>query len=407
MTFVRHIFFVIIIALLMPLFALASQDTDVTSLQEKIVQKRDEVKEIEKSIESYKEKIRQKQVEAVSLKNQVSILDNRLAQVELDIDLTQARIETLDLEVLQLERSIEDKTEVIDRQKEVLGELLRNIHYADSKKYVEIAFAYDSFSDFYNSIQALTALEKTIGSSVTSLRLARADLEDRSTQAQDRRNAVEELREELTDVQQNYEEQTGLKVALLQQTQSSEKQFQTLVSSLKDQYRQIEGEISGIERDIRARLEANNRLDQIRDSGTDVLSWPTASRYVTARFHDPTYPYRHIFEHNAIDLRAGQGTPVKAAASGYVGRARRCSAATCYSYVMVVHQNGISTVYGHLSAISVSADDFVTRGDVIGLSGGTPGTRGAGPFVTGPHLHFEVRKNGIPQNPLNYLVKDY
>ena len=217
---------------------------------------------------------------------------------------------------------------------------------------------------------------------------------------------MKSLKKELEEKRQSLDEQAGYKSTLLAQTQSSELTFQTLLNNLKSQYQQIENEVSAIEQEVRRKLEAGNKLNNIVGDPTQ-LSWPTQSRYVTAYFHDPDYPYRHVFEHSGVDIRASHGTPLKATASGYVARAKHCSYSSCYSYVMLVHSNGLSTVYGHMSSISVSEDQFVTRGDIIGYSGGTPGTVGAGPFVTGPHLHFEVRKNGIPVNPLNYLVKDW
>ena len=219
--------------------------------------------------------------------------------------------------------------------------------------------------------------------------------------------AYKRLEDQLEEKKADLEEQKFAKEDLLDQTKESEQRFTTLVGNLKQQYRQIANEIASIEIEVRRKLEEQSKLKNLPGGSAGKLSWPTASRYITSSFHDLSYPYRHVFEHSGLDIRAAHGTALKAAASGYVGRAKHCASSSCYSYVMIIHADGISTVYGHMSSVSVKDNQFVARGDVIGYSGGTPGTVGAGPFVTGPHLHFEVRKNGIPVNPLQYLVKDY
>ncbi len=123
---------------------------------------------------------------------------------------------------------------------------------------------------------------------------------------------------------------------------------------------------------------------------------------ITAYFHDADYPFKQWFEHSGIDIAVSQGTSVKAADEGYVAIAK-FDGSSSYSYVMIVHADGYATVYGHLSSVSVSPDDYVYKGQVIGGSGGIPGTPGCGSFSTGAHLHFEVRLDGIPVDPLPYL----
>jgi len=289
----------------------------------------------------------------------------------------------------------------------MLSEFLRTIQQHGNKNFVEVLATYNAVSEFYNSIQNLRTIETDIARSSRALKDAKLALTAKQEASQERKKSFEELKVSMDDKKLTLGEQIGAKQQLLGATQASELKYKTLVDNLRSQYQSIESEISSIEQQVRKKLDEMDRLGNANLGDPNVLSWPTQSRYITARFHDPDYPYRYVFEHNAIDIRASQGTAIKAASAGYIAQARRCSLASCYSYIMIVHSAGISTVYGHLSGITVNIDQFVTRGEIIGYSGGTPGTVGAGPFVTGPHLHFEVRKNGIPVDPLNYLVKDW
>lgn len=399
------------VILIRPTFVF-SVDTDenkeeIDELSNQIAEKKDKIKQLEASIEVYKKKIAQTRLESVSLSNQLSILDNRLLQVELDIEITENKLDTLKLEIEVLDFNIKDKEASISKQKKIIAELIRTIQQNTDRSYIEIFAAYSSFSDFYNRLQYLETVEKDISRSAKALRIAKQEIEEKKAQKEEIKKSYEELNTRLANQKKDLEEQARYKSDLLAQTHASELTFNSLVGNLKSQYQQVENEISGIEQQVRKKLEEQDKLGGVNDVDPGLLTWPTQSRYITCPFHDPDYPFRYIFEHSGIDIRASQGTPLKAAASGYVARAKHCSSSSCYSYVMIVHSGGLSTVYGHMSSIVVSEDQFVTRGDIIGYSGGRPGTVGAGPFVTGPHLHFEVRKDGIPVNPLGYLIKDY
>ena len=173
-----------------------------------------------------------------------------------------------------------------------------------------------------------------------------------------------------------------------------------MLAAAKAEQENANASIIAAEQKIRQKLAEQQGINGLKFNDAGFV-WPVPQNVITAYFHDPEYPYRHIFEHPAIDIRAGQGTAIRAAATGYVAKAK--NAGYGYSYIMLVHGDGLSTVYGHVSGIAVEADQFVAQGQVIGYSGGMPGTPGAGYLTTGPHLHFEVRLNGIPVNPLSYL----
>jgi len=102
--------------------------------------------------------------------------------------------------------------------------------------------------------------------------------------------------------------------------------------------------------------------------------------------------------HYAIDIASAVGQPVRAPADGIVVKAEWSNG---YGNVIYIsHGYGFSTRYGHLSAYAVHAGDHVKRGDVIGYVGSTGRS-------TGPHLHYEVRVNNVPVNPLEYILNAF
>ena len=101
-------------------------------------------------------------------------------------------------------------------------------------------------------------------------------------------------------------------------------------------------------------------------------------------------------EHHGVDLMAAAGTPVMAAARGVV--VWRCNKLGYGNCIVIRHGTHLSTIYGHLSHIGVDSGQSVSKGEVIGLSGSTG-------FSTCPHLHFEVRRDGVPVDPLPLLKR--
>lgn len=135
------------------------------------------------------------------------------------------------------------------------------------------------------------------------------------------------------------------------------------------------------------------------------LLWPVPPTLgISARFHDQAYRKRFGMEHDAVDIPVEQGSAVYAAADGVVRSVS--DKGMGFNALVIEHAGGVSTLYGHVTQFLVSEGQRVAAGEEVALSGGRPGTPGAGMFTTGPHLHFEVHKDGKAVDPMTYLQGD-
>lgn len=378
---------------------------ELSDLDKQMQDKKKEIEALKNKSDAYKKQIEEAERKATSLETELAILSNKTEKIKLDIEAAEKKIEEIDLEIKNLELQIADNEAAIAKDKDQISEFLRLIYRNDQKSYLAVLIANKSFSEFYDQAKYAEELQSDLQGVLNQVQELKAELEARKREREDKKTEVEKSKEELASMQGSLEDQMASKEVLLSETFASERQFQNWLLQSKYEEDQLSSEITNIDRNIRQKLEESDKSfsSDNGSAGSLALSWPVDhARGISATFHDPDYPFRYIFEHPAIDLRAYQGTPVGAAAPGYVAKVKN-GGLKGYSYIMLIHANGISTVYGHISKIMVQEDTYVLRGQTIGLSGGMPGTPGAGPLTTGPHLHFEVRLDGIPVNPLNYL----
>lgn len=372
---------------------------EIKTLNQDIKSNKDKLDEIESKREEYARKIREAQKEKATLENQMAILDNRIAKTEIEIEALNMEIKKVNLEVKKVKIGIENKESEIENEKEKIGSALKLLYKEGNTSTLEILLLNDSLTDFLNKTRYLEDINAEMGESLNRLKQYKRDLEMEQKSLEDKNEELLVLRSDLENTQAALEEEKANKEFVLETTKSSESEYQSMLARAKKEQEQAAMEIANLEKEVRAKMdEMTGKEIEFNDQG---FIWPVPNKGITAYFHDPDYPYRYLFEHPAIDVRAGQATPIKAAASGYVAKVK--ISGTSYGYIMIVHGDGLSTVYGHTSKSYVSEEDYVVQGQTIGLSGGMPGTPGSGSLTTGPHLHFEVRKDGIPVNPLEYL----
>ena len=403
--FIKKISQIIIIVSLLcnPLISLGQSAEEenqvVRDLNSQIQAAKDRVKKVQEQQEVYAEAILKKQAKKATLANQLSILENRLAQAALDIERTRTEIDRTNLEIKKVNLEIEQKDEEITRQKDHLGSVIRLMQRQDDKSTLEIFLLNGTLNEFLNQIKYLEDINKEISRSLDELKKFKAELEARQKELKGKNQELTSLKNELENKKFVLATDQQNKTYILDQTRSSEKEYQRLLNLARAEQQQAQADIVNLEKAVRAKIQKISGQElQFNDAG---FIWPVAKNMIMATFHDPEYPFRYIFEHPAVDIRAAQGSSVRAAASGYVAIAK--NAGKGYSYIMIVHGDGLATVYGHVSRIFVAPDEYVVQGQAIALSGGTPGTNGAGRLTTGPHLHFEVRLNGLPVDPQEYL----
>lgn len=297
---------------------------------------------------------------------------------------------------------------------------------SDEDYVLRLLLSEKSVGDNLKNLEYVSLLNETAYHILDRLDEISFDLETQKLEYQDKNLVLKDLLASVAKEKKNLEEQKTAKKSFLASTQGQEEIYSQLLEQSKiEQNDAIETvkvfniALKEINRDIEttgsfdpAKYEdllglnflsiSDFRKNYILNGSQVAFDWPVDPfKGLSAYFRDPGYSGVFGVRHNAIDIPAYQGSLVRSAADGVVFKVKDNGYG--YNYIIVAHADGFSTVYGHISKILVSPGEVVSMGSILGLSGGMPGTKGAGYMTTGPHLHFEMLKDGEYVDPLFYV----
>lgn len=358
--------------------ALATNSADLTQ----------RYRELQDTITVYKANVLAKHEEASTLQNHLDIVNQEILLNQAEMDQTAVALETTHIALQDLAEQLNDTRLQIDAKKVAIRNLLFNLYQHDNQSYLEIILTHTTLSDFADDAEYSTSINQQLAEALTELDNLRQTLK---TQQQDFQETQHDLQEQQQDLELRQTELNGIKQYkedLLSEVQDDEVKFQELIQGAQQ-------EQAGFQRD---------RID-VRTWSFDQHdfkpNWPVIGR-ITTYFHDPTYLYRAVFEHNAIDIASPQGSPIRAADSGVVAVVK-FSQTSDYAFIQIAHTDLYTTVYGHVSEVYVETGEVVEQGQIIAAVGGTRGGIGSGKYTTGPHLHFQVMYDGVAVDPLLFL----
>ncbi|OGY53084.1 MAG: hypothetical protein A3A02_04940 [Candidatus Buchananbacteria bacterium RIFCSPLOWO2_01_FULL_39_33] len=367
----------------------------IDDLNKQIDEQRKKLDELVDKIDEYKSNTDKLKNQASNLKNQIYILDNQIAKAELDVKAKNEEIKVTELEIQKVELQITDNEKLIAEQKKYLSAFIRLLDYYDDKDYLLILLNNNSFSEFFDQVNNIEGIEEDLQKALNRFQEMVEKFNQQKKELSDKRDQLSSLMDKLENQKDILAEQIETKQQLISETNNSEKKYQNLIGDLKQEELAANNAIAALERKLRQELEKKGDQEKFNTLGDVSMIWPMDGRRITVYFRDPDYPYRNLFEHSGLDIGLPSGTPIKAAEAGYVAKIG-INTKWYGTYIMIIHNNNLATLYAHLRSANVSVDQYVSQGQVIAASDNTG-------FSSGPHLHFEVRLNGIPVNPLTYL----
>ena len=387
-------------------FYLSAQSGDASRLTERIREEQLRVEQHHQQLQQRRAQLRFAQLRESDLSHQLSQTNNAIGSVNARLDQLGGQVEANQRRLAWNQVQLAAAQATLRRHNDAYRKRLVQIYEHSDVGYVSVLLGATSFAQFVERLRDLQLLVKADQRAIAERKAAEAtvrrvqnqlegtqiELQGLTEQQQQARSQLQGLaseREQLVAVASEERRQVAAEVTQLEDLSAAEEA--NLEALIAQRQAELEAERAAAER---ARRAGQPAPPGPATASSGYLQWPVRGP-ITSPFGWRIHPIAGVRRfHEGIDIAADTGTPIAAAEAGRVIYAGWYGGYG--NYILIDHGGGVSTGYGHCSAIYVSVGQDVSRGQAIGAVGTTGES-------TGPHLHFEVRINGKPVDPMSRL----
>ena len=352
-------------------------------LADELEEKQQQLTNIQQQIEAQQRKAEQARRKEQTIAGQLRAIQEELDTAEAEYEAVNDQLENTELHIKSNVELSNRLTKKLEAQTKTLHRRIRDIYKNGQINYLDVLLGAKDFNDFVSRMDILKKILAYDNALIQGTKVDREALRKAKEQLELDRAKIVELRKlaaaKREQVAARRQERRGVLNAATYERETAEQAYRELIETS----RQIEQMIKRIQSG-----------DKNVGGSTGTMTWP-AEGEITSPFGWRVHP---IFGtqrlHTGIDIGADYGDAIRAADGGVVIHSDWMGG---YGNAVIIdHGNGISTLYAHNSQLLVSEGQTVAKGQTVARCGSTG-------YSTGPHLHFEVRQNGSPVNPLNYL----
>ncbi len=367
----------------------SSSTTSRDELATQIEERTKQLDEINKELDATKKNLQGTQTQKQTLQGELNNLSNTSNQLNLNIKADEVSIQKLALQIESLGYDISDIKTSLSNKKLTIARLFIELSKTDRENtgLLTTFLKSSSLADGFLEAQNIASIQNKLGTDIENLIQLHDTYVKKISETDDKKQELVSNRENLQQRKFIVEDQKSDKQTLLSKTKNQETLFQKQLKDLQDLQRQIANEVEALGAILRTKIDPST-LPPLKPG---VLAMPikTDKSDVTQDYGSTAfakYGYKGKW-HNGIDIRASVGTPVLAAEDGVVvatgDQDKYCYKGAYGKFIVINHKNNLTTLYGHLSRITVEKGKEIKKGGVIGYSGQSG-------YATGPHLHFTV-----------------